>query len=299
MTKTRLLLLALLAPLALFLAAPVAAPARTTPPKQLYVSLGDSYATGFQPTAQGVGRNTRNGFAYQVPGLATARGYRLQLVNFGCAGATTISILQTRGCAPRARALGGPVYSQTQAAAAARFLRANRGKVALVTVSIGGNDVTRCVREADPIQCVLAAVEGIKRNVRTLARRLRAAAGPNVPIVGTTYPDVILGLWTSGQQSDQDLARLSVVAFRQLINPALKGSYQSVRRGRFVDVTAASGAYGSLDQTTTLAPYGVIPVPVARVCTLTYFCQFRDIHARTSGYALIARLIVATLPRRR
>src|SRR3954464_9908496 len=47
---------------------PAAAPAAKKPPKQFYVSLGDSYATGYQPTAQGVGKNTRHGFAYQVPG---------------------------------------------------------------------------------------------------------------------------------------------------------------------------------------------------------------------------------------
>jgi hypothetical protein len=34
------------------------------PPKRFYVSLGDSYASGWQPTGVGQGRNTRNGFAY-------------------------------------------------------------------------------------------------------------------------------------------------------------------------------------------------------------------------------------------
>ena len=138
-------LLALASALVLLLALPAASPAVTrSPPSQLYVSLGDSYATGYQPTAPGVGRNTRNGFAFQLPGLARPRGYNFKLVNFGCGGATTTSILQTKGCVPRARALGGPVYTnKTQTAAAEAFLRANRGKVGLITVSIGGNDVTK------------------------------------------------------------------------------------------------------------------------------------------------------------
>jgi hypothetical protein len=42
----------------------------------------------------------------------------------------------------------------------------------------------------------------------------------------------------------------------------------------------------------------VIPVPVARACELSFYCEFRDIHARTAGYTLIAELIVKTLPRR-
>jgi lysophospholipase L1-like esterase len=293
-------LLALAGALVLLLAVPAASPAASkAPPKQLYVSLGDSYATGYQPSAQGVGSNTRNGFAYQLPRLAKPRGYNFQLVNFGCGGATTTSILETKGCQPRARALGGPSYAnQTQTAAAEAYLRAHRGKVGLITVSIGGNDVTKCINDPDATKCVADAVKPLEANVTKLVKRLRRAAGANVRIVGITYPDVVLGLWTTGKQSDQDFAKLSLFAFRGLLNPALKKAYESVRRGRFVDVTAATGAYGSLEQTTTLAPYGTIPVPVATVCKLTYFCQFRDIHARTNGYKLIAQLIAKTLPRK-
>ena len=59
-----------------------------------------------------------------------------------------------------------------------------------------------------------------------------------------------------------------------------------------------AGAYGPLEETTTLPPYGVIPVPVAKACEYSYYCEFRDIHARTSGYRIIAKLIANTLPRR-
>ena len=59
-----------------------------------------------------------------------------------------------------------------------------------------------------------------------------------------------------------------------------------------MDVTAASGAYGSMAETTELAPYGAIPVPVARVCELTSYCAEQDIHPNAAGYRLIAELIV-------
>jgi lysophospholipase L1-like esterase len=274
---------------------PAAAPAAT---KSLYVSLGDSYATGYQATGVRQGKNTRNGFAYQLPKLAAKRGYELQLVNFGCGGATTTSLLrQTAPCSPRGRGPGGRGWGgRTQVAAAERFLRANRGDVALVTISVGGNDVTKCARHPDPVPCVADAVEDLKKNVTTIARRVRAAAGRDVRIVGITYPDVILGQWV-GTGANQDLARLSVVAFQSLINPALKQAYESAR-GRFVDVTAATGAYTRLDQTIDLPPYGRIPVAVANVCDLTYYCAYRDIHAKTDGYRIIADLIARTLPRR-
>ena len=277
------------------LALPAAAQA-TEPPRPYYVSLGDSYATGFQPTARGKGANTRNGFAYQVPKLARAKGFRFRLVNFGCGGETTASLLE-RKTACVGPGPGGVDYAgRTQIAAAERFIRRHRGLVGLVTVSIGGNDVTRCAREADPIPCVVGAVTAIDENVTKIAKRLRRAGGRKMRIVGTTYPDVILGQWV-GENANQELAKLSVVALRDLVNPALRKAYAAAG-GKFVDVTAASGAYGSLDELVPLESGTLVPKPVADVCRLTYYCQYRDIHARTSGYRLIAELVVETLSRR-
>ena len=275
------------------LALPAAAQAAKAKP-QYYVSLGDSYAAGYQRFSATDARTTRDGFAYQVVPKAKARGYKLKLVNFGCGGETSVSIL-TRKAKCGGLGPGGVDYAgQTQATAAERFLRKHRGQVKLITVSIGGNDVTSCVREADPVACVGPAMDKVKANGKKLLKRLRKAAGPKTRIVGITYPDVILGSWV-GENPDQDLAKLSVVAFQSLLNPALKEMYSSVK-GRFVDVTKATGAYTPLEQTTTLAPYGEIPVAVAEVCRLTTYCLYRDIHPNTKGYALIADLVAKTLP---
>lgn len=279
-------------------------PAATTPPpptgnpNQIYVSIGDSYASGYQPTAPKQGSNTRNGFAYQVVDGAKAKGYDLQLVNFGCGGATTTSLLTQPGCRQEALGPGAAQYApKTQASAAEDFLRAHRGRIALITVSISGNDVTSCGKAADAVACVTAAVNSIKTNLTTLVRGLRDAAGPQAPLVGITYPDVILGSYLSPDPAQKRTAELSVTAFKALINPTLKQTYESVG-GRFVDVTAATGAYTPLTQTTQLAPYGTVPVAVAKVCELTFFCQFQDIHPRTQGYSVIRDLVLGTLPKR-
>ena len=275
------------------LALPSAAGAATK--QQYYVSLGDSYATGYQPTSKSGG--TRNGFAYQLPGLAAKRGYKLKLVNFGCGGANSTSILQQKLAADaKCKGPGAPGYTGTQIAAAEGFLKANRGKVGLITVSIGGNDVTSCARAANAVDCVATAIPKLEKNLATLLKRLRAAAGPKVRLVGTTYPDVILGSWV-GENPNQDIAKLSVAAFQSLMNPALKKGYEKVG-GQFVDVTKATGAYTPLDQTTTTAEYGTIPVAVAEVCRLSFYCSVRDIHATTEGYRIIAELVAKTLPRR-
>jgi lysophospholipase L1-like esterase len=269
-------------------------PSSASAAEQLYVSLGDSYATGYQADVK---KNTRNGFAYQVPGLAKKRGYDLELVNFGCGGATTVSLLERKGCPPRALGPGGETYpSKTQMAAAETFIKKHRKRVGLITVSISGNDVTKCAAAPDPIPCVAGAVEDIKKNVVTIAKRLRKAAGPKVKIVGTTYPDVILGGWV-GEGANQNLASLSVIAFKSLINPALKEAYGKAK-GDFVDVTAATGAYTPLEQTVADPTYGTIPVAVQKVCQLSFYCDMRDIHARTEGYRIIADLVAKRLPRR-
>jgi lysophospholipase L1-like esterase len=276
----------------------VALPGAASAAPRLYVNLGDSYATGYQRNGPAnAGRSTRQGYADQLVPRLQARGYgRLRLVNFGCGGATTGS-LNTQGCAPRARAVGGASYGgRSQLAAAERFLRRNRGDVALVTISIGGNDVTRCATQGDQaVPCVVAATGAIRRNLTVTLRRLRAAAGRRVPIVGLTYPNVILGEHVLGNPA---LAELSIVAFRDVINPTLRELYGQVG-GRFVDVTRGFAGETPFTVTTPLPPYGTVPVAVARICTLSYYCQLRDIHLRTAGYREMARLIAAALPRRR
>ena len=253
-----------------------------------YVSLGDSYSVGYQPNL-----GSTPGYTGYV-----ARHTGLTLVNFGCGGATTSSILNSVGCPDvLPHTVGVVTYpTTTQIAAAQAFLTAHRGHVGLITVTIGGNDVTGCAAQANPVPCVGTAVNNIKANVTTLAADLRAAAGPEVPIIGSTYPDVVLGsyVWphNPAPPSTVNLAKLSVTAFKLLINPALATAYAS-SGGSLVDVTAASGAYTSLTRTVNTMTYGVIPVPVASVCALTWFCAQGDIHARTSGYTLIGKLIVA------
>ena len=276
-----------------------AAPGASAQQRDLYVALGDSYSAGYQKTGPDTGRYTRNGFPFQIPPFARKRGYgTVRLVNFGCGGETTTSLLQRR------KRCGGPppggvdYTGRTQMAASERFLKRNRRRVAFVTVLIGGNDVTACATAPDPVACVSEATATIRKNVTTIAKRVRRAVGPKVPIVGGTYPDVILGLWVTGRQEDRDLASLSTVAFKSIINPALKEAYDTVD-ARFADVTEATGAYGPLDQMTTLAPYGDIPVPVATICEISYYCEYQDIHLRTAGYRRVAELLVRELPRRR
>lgn len=270
------------------LAAPGAAQAASRQRQPTYyVSLGDSYSVGYQPTL-----GATPGYTAYV-----AKHTGLKLVNFGCGGATTTSILTLVGCPDvLPHTAGGVTYpTTTQIAAAEAFIAAHKGHIGLITVSIGGNDVTGCATQANPVSCVSTAVTNIKTNVTALAGDLRTAAGPTVPIIGSTYPDVILGSWVfpknPASASTLNLAKLSVFAFKSLINPALSEAYGTVS-GSLVDVTKATGGYGSLTKTVKTKAYGRIPVPVASVCAFTWFCAQGNIHAKTSGYTLIGKLYV-------
>jgi lysophospholipase L1-like esterase len=263
--------------------------------KQTYLSLGDSYAAGYQPPVKGKKGITGEGYADLIPEKAQKKGYDLDLVNFACGGATVESMANDIGCTHPLP--GAPVYKhQTQLDAALAYLADHPGKVQLITVEIGGNDVTSCAKSAgDAIKCVTDAVARIDASLTTTLAKLRTAAGPDTTIVGLTYPDVVLGSYLSKDPAARQLAGLSVVAFQQLINPTLRKRYEAIN-ATFVDVTEATGAYTPLTQTTTLKPYGEIPVAVAKVCVLSYYCTVKDIHATSKGYALIADLVVDAIP---
>jgi lysophospholipase L1-like esterase len=290
----------LLGPLANTLSPPGAAGASgATPPVDYDVSLGDSYAAGYQPVASALAHRDRHGFAYQVVGLARARGYRLTLRNFACDGATTASAIAQKGCPLPAPGPDTASYpTQTQSVAADQFIARHHGHVGLITVSLGGNDILGCAAAAIFDSCVTSALGGMEHNLQLLLAGLRQAAGSGVPIVGITYPDVFLGLDRSKDPAQKDLAIVSVPTFEHVLNPALKAQYLAIG-GAFVDVTQATGAYIPLTTTTRSGTHPAIPTAVADVCTLTYYCQLQDVHPRTRGYTVIARLIAATLPRRR
>jgi len=214
----------------------------------------------------------------------------LVVVNFGCGGATSTSILQQVGCDPMATSLGGQTYpTQTQEQAAIAFINAHHGQIGLITISIGGNDFDACVNSNDAIGCVSTSMPQMKTNITTLASDLRAAAGPTVPMIATTYPDVVLGMYVT-TPPNPGFANLSLIAFKSIINPDMVQAY-TPSNVSFIDVTTATGAYTPLKKTTKLAPYGKIPVAVATVCKLTWFCERKDIHPKTAGYTFIAQLV--------
>jgi lysophospholipase L1-like esterase len=257
-----------------------------------YLALGDSLSRGVQPDPGGQNHPTDQGYADDLAKVGRLVLPQLQLVKLGCeTEETTASML---GLVPSKC----PYDQQYQLAEAEAFLRAHRGATVLVTIDIGANDLSRCINRAtgtiDPA-CVQSTFQQAPANLATILARLRAAAGPRVPIVGMNFYDPFLAAWLQGP-AGQALARLSVQLVTQY-NDLLEAAYQAAE----VPVADVEAAFSTTNFTdlVTLPAIGPVPVNVARICQWSWMCapppQGPNIHGRPEGYRVMAGAFVAAL----
>lgn len=257
--------------------------------KKLYVSLGDSFAVGVQPTSAGKAVNTRDGYPNQLAALAG----NVTHVSLGCGWATTRSMMTgSRRCLPALKRRYKNKSTRTsQLVYAERYLKRNRRRLAFVTIDIGGNDLLGCVKGGVlNTVCLGKGVSSIAKNTRVIAKRLRSAAGPKVKMAAMTYPNPLLAGWLN--QETRGLAGLSGSVLKTSLNREISKAFKRYRF-KIADVAGAYGTYTPLEQTVDVAGFGAIPVAVANVCRLTWSCtpapQGPDIHPNADGYAVIAR----------
>src|SRR5579885_1436546 len=197
-----------------------AAAARAAPgpelvgPRAIYLALGDSLAFGYQPNL-----DLTHGYADLLFPQLQPFGTR-QVVNLACPGETTATML-TGGC--RASFLRKTRYSGSQLAQAQAVIRANRGRVSPVTLTIGANDVLGDLFVTTYYNPFAQACPGTERHLQEVNDRITAVA-----------------------------------------------------RRHGAHVVAVADAFAE------------------RICELTWMCsRYRDIHATTAGYQVIAERILA------
>jgi len=221
-------------------------------------------------------------------------------VEYGCGGATTESFIKgNKPCGPARK----PGYKNTsrktsQLAAAEKFLRKNRDTVAFVTIDIGANDVASCGQGGTiDVPCLNKGLAALKKNAPTIAKRLRKAAGKDVPLAVMTLYDPFLQQWFNGD-TGKAVAKASVEIARKQVNAELIKAFKP-RKFKIADVTKAFDTYVPFEKTTTFRGQAGVPVAVARICQLTWMCTAAprgpDIHANKAGYALIAKTFRKTL----
>ena len=263
-----------------------------------YLSLGDSLSVGIQPNQSDLhrpfpfmgaggfgGARSPEGFSDQLAAIERQTIPTLHLVKLGCGGESTSSMIagpaELPGQTEHTVGLCNYQYG-SQLDDAVAFLERHSGQVAFVTISIGANDVIPCGTD---LPCLTSALQTIQVNLANILARLRAAAGPGVPIAGMNYFSTAVVAWFANPALAQLIVNLTVQA-----NNVLEGSYL-LAGSPVADVEAA---FSTTDF--SLTPSGV-PLNVARICQWTWTCTpFENAHPNAAGYAVIAQAFQQVLP---
>jgi lysophospholipase L1-like esterase len=268
---------------AITLASTARAPAgHASPRTSYYLSLGDSLSQGVQPDQAGASQPTEQGYPNQLYAALHVGDPGLRLVKLGCSGETTHTMIDGGICSYPAG---------SQLADAARFLRAHRGQVSLITIDIGANDPDSCITRPTigaVTSCVTKTFPETVANLTKIMSTIRAAGGPQVRIIGMNYYVPELAEWRKGFLG-QELARLSerlVVVYNRLLTSV----YQKFG-ARVADVFDAFHSGDFTDQV-RVPGIGTLPRNVAAVCLWTWECapapRGPNEHARAIGYGVIA-----------
>lgn len=254
-----------------------------------YLALGDSLAAGYQPNT---GQDEPVSYVDDIYNTLKASDPTLELVNLGCDGETTVSMLDGGKCTyPGAT---------SQLDAAAKFLEAHPGRVAYVTESIGANDVYHCLSGGSgslgssgvpDVGCIGQSLATVGRNLAAINSRLRTAGGDEPRYVGMNYYDPALAGWLQGGVTR--VVASATAALNNLFSTTITTANSSAG-WQTADVLTA---FSNNDFTPVDVPgLGSVPTNVARVCAWTWMCtQYRDIHANPVGHQVIADTFLPVL----
>jgi len=280
--------------LAIFAALAATTSAATTSQTHYYLALGDSLSAGYQPAANGGGDETTQGYVYQLYNYEKRFVPNLKLVDLGCPGDTTTSLLTGVGDTASAKLFHCDRAGGSQLKAAVSFLKSHhaRGEVPLVTIDIGANDVDGCatVPSAQLLSCVTGGINSINTNTPKILGALAKAAPKGARLFGMNLYDPVLDDWFLPAANPlQTLGEGSVMLLQQ-VNSAIQ-SDDTAAGFRTADV---ADAFHSYDATDTLTYNGVsVPENVAYVCAWTWACSpppvGPNIHANDLGYGVIAQ----------
>ena len=251
-----------------------------------YLALGDSLAAGY---LAGQGDHPQGGYVGGVLDDVRADEGRTKLENLACSGETTSSMIVGGRCAYDAG---------SQLDAAVEFLHAHGRFTRLVTIDIGGNDIATCGFQGLPPACTSAGLATLRANLPTILQRLRAAAGPDVPIVVLNYYDPFLAFWlldTPGSSTDDVYGDLATGSLALL--GTVNGIIGDAAAGADAQVADVATAFSTeaFTPTVPLPGYGEVPLNVARICQWTTMCTQQDFHATPAGYAVMAEAVVAVI----
>jgi lysophospholipase L1-like esterase len=224
----------------------------------LYISLGDSVAAGTEGPFTPLTDHAYTDILYKRLRRDLGLTEHLKLA---CPGEDSKEMVDglgsyCYGASPQPWAGGYPAAdSQLDAAVAA--LTANAGRVELITITVGANDILPCLDAADMLSCAAGQLGQIGANLPVVVGTLRTVA-PDVPIVAMNYYNPVLA-WGLVDPGLADMSQLLV----QATNDTLEAAY-----GYFgVPVADMETAFK------TFKDPGRVPLNLRVICKYTGMCE--------------------------
>ena len=242
---------------------------------QHYLALGDSLAFGFQPNG-----DYTHGYVDDLFQILQQDGVKA-VANMGCGGESSVTFIQG-GCPssipPHFQ------YTGPQLTAAVNFLKANPGKVSVVTLDIGSNDVLRDTT-ITPNGCTINQSQ-FEADLATLDTNL----------TGTILPALHKALTPKGQITGR-IVMMNYYDPLQNICPNTVPGTQALNQHLAADVSG----FGTIVDVFTA--FGGATTPNPNICTYTWFTlgcpnspqPTTDIHPTDLGYNVIANTFAAAL----
>jgi len=245
-----------------------AAPARASDSEATvwYLAIGDSVSKGLQP---GLGIDPDGGFTGQVLDHLQASDDKYKQRNLAChVTETSAEMISGGDCA----------YEEgSQLAQALVFLRAHSDTTGVVTLTIGGNDISPCLGAGDvtAIQvCIGQRLQQLAANLSRILHDVHEAAPSAIVVVGNYYNPYVIHP-TMGALSVQAASALNSV------------------------IAQVAVAYGDPVADVAHEFHSAPEYPIAEaqgwICLRTYMCAMGNIHPRDSGYDLFAAAFIAKL----
>jgi lysophospholipase L1-like esterase len=261
-----------------------------------YLALGDSLAAGTQQPIP----FTDNGYTNLLfDELEDEYGFD-DFVNLACPGDDSNEMMVGDNgpnggslCYGTGNQL--PPGGSSQLDAAVAYLTANPGKVKLITLTMGANDILACdFTSPSGLPCFGAALGQLGFNLSVILGTLRAVA-PGVPIVGMNYYNANLGLWP--------VAPAFALSTQALVVP-FNGTIEAVYGAFGVPVADVETAFDTFETN------GNTPKNFRSICKYTLMCEKQggtyvlsdydpgtpgpqtDIHPTNKGYKKIAKTFI-------
>jgi lysophospholipase L1-like esterase len=249
-----------------------------SPPRQYYLSLGDSVSFGYQEVKQNADvaatgtadpSTFNTGFTDDFGRMLRAIDPDIQTVNLACPGESTVTYMNG-GC-PYPFQLHTS-YTGSQQSAALTFLKAHAGQVGVITLFMGANDILQMVDRCGGIQNINCVTENLPGTLRTLQANLSQ-------IISTLQ----------AAAPDADLVLLTVYNPFAASSPVTNALAQPV-----LDIYGGLASQYNLRLVDMYTPFNLAQPQPETLCADTFVCgPLHDIHPTDTGYLLMAKQVWA------